>query len=389
MAQEIPDHSQARTSPRKIRWRRRRRAGQGAEHDKAVPLPKPPTLPEEEASAHEATLRDAVQVTCIDFCPEQCQFEEVHDPQEFLTRSRPAWSKVRWIDVHGIRRRDFLEALADRYSLHPLAVADMLRTDQRPKAEDYPAADDRPGRLFVIARMARVAGDYLYNEQVSFFLGRTTLITFHERQGDLFAAIRERLRNPDSRLRQGDVGLLFYALLDAGVEHMFPILEEYSNRLEALERAVLKNPRPTVMRRLHRLRRELLLLRRATWSMRELLNGLLRDRRPCLSETAQVYLRDVHNHLVQALDLLETYREFLSGLTDTYMSVVSNRMNEVMKTLTIISTIFVPLTFVAGVYGMNLHIPEAEWPWLYPAFWVFALTLASGMLYWFRRRGWI
>src|SRR5262249_53013695 len=218
---------------------------------------------------------------------------------------------------------------------------------------------------------------------VCMFLGRNTLLTFEESSGDVFDTIRQRLKTKDSRLRRSDISMLCHALLEAIVEHLFPILEEYTERLERLERAVLSKPRPNTIKKIHRVKRELLMLRRAAWPMRELINQLQREPRECLPPTTQVYLRDIYNHITQIIDLLETYRDFATGLTETYMSAASHRMNEIMKILTIISTIFVPLTFLAGVYGMNMPIPENQSPWTYPIFWGFSLTVATCMLFWF------
>jgi magnesium transporter len=174
------------------------------------------------------------------------------------------------------------------------------------------------------------------------------------------------------------------------VDEAFPILERFGDRLEDLEELVFERPRPEVAREIHRLKRELLLLRRAMWPMREVLQKMQRDPHECFSEITRTYLRDVYDHAVQAIDIVETYREVATGLTETYMTAASNRMSEIMKVLTVMGTIFIPLTFIAGVYGMNFHyFPELDWRWGYPLFWVFCFALAGGMIAWFRRRGWL
>lgn len=342
-------------------------------------------LPEPAAASNLA----GAYVTCVDYSPEQYQFQEVTDIAEFLSRHRPEWSAVRWINIDDVSDPDVIRAFAEKYELHPLAIHSTLEGGQRPKVEDYPGSEEHPGRLFILARMLRVEQGYLYDEQISFFLGRRTLLTFQQDKGDVFNPIRERLKHKDSRLRHSDVSALLHALLEAIVDQLFPILEDCSDQLELLEQATLKNPRTVVLSRLHRLRRELLLLRRAAWPMREIVNQLQREPRVSLAEASQVYYRDIYNNLTQIIDLLETYREFAASIADTYMSGMANRMNEIVKTLTIISTIFVPLTFLAGVYGMNMPIPENHSPWTYPVFWTFALSVAAAMLLWFRRRGWI
>jgi magnesium transporter len=331
----------------------------------------------------------AIRVTCIDYCPEQVQTQEVHDIADFLTHHRPTWSHVRWINIEGVERPELLRAFAEKYQLHPLAVEDVLHTVQRPKLEDYPASGEHPGRLFVVARSVELADDRLVTEQLSFFLGRNTLLTIQEVPGDAFDDVRKRIHTEGSRLRVSDVSFLLYALMDATVDSYFPILERCSERLEDLEEQLLDTPGPAMLQRLHALRRELLVIRHAAWPMRELVVQLQREKHECLSENTQTYFRDVYDHAVQIIDLVETYREVAASLMETYMSVISNRMNEVVKVLTIIGTIFIPLTFLAGVYGMNMPIPENAWPISYPLFWLGSLAIAGGMLYGFRRRGWI
>lgn len=329
------------------------------------------------------------RVTCTDYSPEMCQSQEVADVPEFLARHRPPWCRVRWIDVVGLEQSDTIRALAEKYQLHPLAVDDVFHLVQRPKAEDYPASGDQPGRLFVVARAVDPEDGRVRTEQVSFFLGRTTLLTFQEAPGDIFEPVRHRIAVRSSRIRENDASFLMYSLLDAVVDGYFPVLEEYSDQLEDLEEEVLAHPDQWMSRRVHALKRELLMLRRAAWPMRELISQLLREKHEGLSETTRTYFRDVYDHCAQIIDLVETYREIAAGVTETYMSAVSNRMNEIMKVLTIISTIFIPLSFVAGVYGMNLYVPEAEWRGMYGVFWLICAAVGGGLLFWFRRRRWI
>ncbi len=329
------------------------------------------------------------RVTCMDYSPEKCQSQEVADLREFLTRHRPPWCRVRWIDVVGLEQFDTIRALAEKYQLHPLAVDDVLHLVQRPKAEDYPGSGDQPGRLFVVARAVDPENAQQRTEQVSFFLGRTTLLTFQESPGDIFEAVRHRVATQGSRIRENDASFLLYSLVDTVVDGYFPMLEGYSDELEDLEDELLANPDQGMSRKVHALKRELLTLRRAAWPMRELMAQLLREKHECLSETTRTYFRDVYDHCVQIIDLVETYREIAASVTETHMSAVSNRMNEIMKVLTIISTIFIPLSFVAGVYGMNMYVPEAEWRGMYGAFWLICGAVGGGLLFWFRRRKWI
>ena len=354
-------------------------------------MPPPGTAPGIEAGerGHRPTSEEPVRITCIDYSPEQSQIQEVADAADFLASHRPSWSCVRWINVDGLHQMDVIHALAEKYHLHPLAVEDVLHTIQRPKVEDYPASGDLPGRLFIVARSIESRDGQLYTEQMSFFLGRATLLTFQEVPGDAFDPIRQRILARGSRLRLNDVSFLLYSLLDAIVDSYFPILEGCSERLEELEEELLAHPTRETFHRVHAIKRNLLLIRRAAWPMRELIMQLQRDEHEGISNTTRTYFRDVYDNSVQIIDLIETYREITSDLTETYMSAMSNRMNEIMKVLTIIGTIFIPLTFLAGVYGMNMPIPENRWPGSYPVFWLVCLIVASTMLHWFRRRRWL
>jgi len=329
------------------------------------------------------------RITCTDYSPELHQSQEVTDLREFLAQHRPAWSRVRWIDVVGLEPPDVVRDLAEKYQLHPLAVEDVFHLVQRPKAEDYPASGDQPGRLFVVARAVDPEGGRIRTEQVAFFLGRNTLLTFQEAPGDIFTAVQHRIATRGSRIRENDASFLLYSLVDMIVDDYFPILENYSDQLEDLEEELLSHPDQQTSRKVHALKRELLMLRRAAWPMRELMAQLLREKHECLSETTRTYFRDVYDHCAQIIDLIETYREITATLTESYMSAASNRLNASMKVLTVISTIFIPLSFLAGVYGMNMPIPENESPMMYPIFWCLCISVAGGMVFWLRRQRWI
>ncbi|HWA97026.1 MAG TPA: magnesium/cobalt transporter CorA [Pirellulales bacterium] len=331
----------------------------------------------------------AVIVTCTDYSSERMQVEEIHELADFLAGHRPAWSTVRWIHVRGLSDMTVLRALAEKYDLHPLAIEDVLQVGQRPKVEDYAGSNEHQARLFVIVRMMRLCGRRLASEQLSFFLGRNTLLSFQESCDELWAPVHLRLVKQGSRVRQNDASFLLYTLLDAVVDQCFPILEYYSDTLEDLEDAVLTDAQGATIGNVHHLKRELLVVRRTAWPMREVIHALQRESHECMSEITRTYLRDVYDHCVQVIDLIETYREFATSLTETYMSALSIRMNEIMKVLTIMGTIFIPLTFLAGVYGMNMPIPENRSDWAYPAFWIVSLMTAGTMLVWFRRRGWL
>ena len=330
-----------------------------------------------------------VSVTCVDYSREHVEVHEIADIDAFLAVHRPSWSQVRWIDVVGLSQMDVIRAIAVKYQLHPLAVEDVLHTVERPKAEDFPASGDLPGRLFVVARAIDQRKGKLHSDQVSMFLGRTTLLTFQDVHRSDLEPIRQRIKLEGSRLRQNDASFLLYVLLDGIVDGYFPPLEHYSDRLEDLEEELVDKPSQDTLQQVHAIKRDLMVIRRTVWPMRELIANLQKDKHECLSQESQTYLRDVYDHCGSIIDLIETYREIASAIAETYITVVSNRTNDIVKVLTIIGTIFIPLTFLAGVYGMNMPIPENASPLAYPLFWATCIVLSGGMLLWFRRRGWI
>jgi magnesium transporter len=331
-----------------------------------------------------------VSITCIDYAPENVQVQDVRDIDDFVARHRPEWSAVRWINIAGLTDMRAIHALAEKYNLHPLAIEDVLHVTHRPKVEAYAAEGRYQARVFIVVRMLEIEAGNLHSEQISVFLGHNTVLCFQERPSPVWDNVRQQISIAGSRLRRNDASLLVHALLDAIVDHCFPILEYFGDHLEETEQLVLERPSQEIIRQIHRLKNDLLLLRRTLWPMREVINTLQREPHECLSETTRTYMRDVYDHTVQIIDILETYRDISLGLTETYMTAMSNRMNEIMKVLTIIGTIFIPLTFLAGVYGMNFeHFPELRWPWGYPAFWVVSLLTAGGMILWFIRRKWL
>jgi magnesium transporter len=332
----------------------------------------------------------SVRITCVDYSPEQALFEEVRDLPAFIGRHRPEGTVVRWINVDGIEDLSVVRALAEKYHLHPLAIEDVLHVPQRPRVQAYEDDGTYQARLFVIVRELELRDRQLHTEQVSIFVGHKTVLTFQETPGDVWDPVRQRIRTPGSQLRRHDASFLAYSLIDAVVDEAFPILELFGDRLEELEDRVLQHPTPDTIQEIHRVKRELLLVRRAMWPMREVLQRMQRDPHECFSEITRTYIRDVYDHAIQIIDIVETYREMGTGLTETYMTAMSHRMNEIMKVLTIMGTIFIPLTFLAGVYGMNFkYFPELEMPYAYPLFWGICLATAGGMLAWFRRRRWL
>ena len=330
-------------------------------------------------------------VTCIDYSPDRVRVEEITDLEDFILHHRPEWSQVRWINVDGLADMNVIQAMAEKYEIHPLAVEDLLHVSQRPKVDTYGADSiHTKARMVIITRMIQMQGEKLNSEQITIALGHKTVITFQETRGDVWDPIRDRIKKPGSRIRQNDGSFLAYSLLDAIVDHCFPILEHFGDRLEEMEDIVFNHPTHESIQQVHSIKREMLLLRRQVWPMREMIQNLQRESHECMSDTTRVYLRDVYDHAVQIIDLLETYREVAAGLTETYMVASSMRMNEIIKVMTVIATIFTPITFIASVYGMNFHhFPELDQPWAYPLFWVICISTAGGLIYWFKRRGWL
>jgi len=333
---------------------------------------------------------EKVDVTCIDYCPAWSKRHEVEDLGAFLAEPPPPDLTVRWIDIGGVSNPRLIQSLVEKYDLHPLAVEDVMNIPQRPKMELFNENSDEPTRAFIVARMVRPADDQVERQQVSIFLGQGIVITIQEHTDDVWDPIRERIDLPTSRLRNQDASYLVYTLLDAVVDHCYPILEKYSERLEVLEDRVMDARDVKIVHEIYSIKRELMLLARLLWPMRELVNTLVRDECDCISEHTRLFMRDVYDHVVQVLEMLETYRDVAGGLADTYHTIMGNRMNEVMKVLTIFATIFIPITFVAGVYGMNFdHIPELHFKWSYAIFWAICISIAGGMLIWFRKRKWL
>lgn len=292
-----------------------------------------------------------------------------------------------WLDVAGLGDAGVVQRVGERFGLHPLALEDVLHVPQRPKVESYAEV-----LFLVLQRVHDVPGDAggAAFEQVSLFLGPNFVVTFREQPDDLLEPLYARLRRPGSRIRQSGADYLFYAVIDLVVDHGFPLLERYGERIDRLEDALAGRARPEHLRAIHALRREMLEVRRAVWPLRDVVNALLRDDSDAIDDAVRVYLRDVADHVMQLLDGLETYRELSSGLLDLYVSSVSNQMNEVMKVLTLISTVFIPLTFITGVYGMNFRdIPEVRLPWGYPAVLALMAAVTLFQFLYFRARGWI
>lgn len=327
---------------------------------------------------------ESVLIRLLDYDAESLVERTLDDIDECFPQA--VEPSVTWVNVDGLHEVGIIERIGEKFGFNSLALEDVLSASQRPKVEDY------EDHFIVVLKMMYfdTETESVVSEQVSCLVGPGYLFSFQERQGDVFEPIRARLREGRARIRSRGTDYLAYALIDAIVDSYFRILEEIGDRIEDLEEAVLIDPSMENMHRIHHLRGEMLVVRRAIWPLREALGLMYRGEIALVADETQIYLRDVYDHAVQVIDTAETLREVLSGALDMYMSGVSNRMNEVMKVLTIIATIFIPLSFFAGLYGMNFeYMPELGVPWAYPALLGFMLILALGMLWYFRRKDWL
>ncbi|MGQ0811097.1 MAG: magnesium/cobalt transporter CorA [Nitrospiraceae bacterium] len=330
-----------------------------------------------ERKAGEVTIR------VFEYDETRCNERKIAGPDELALAPEPT---VTWVDIGGLHRVDLVEALGKQFNLHPLLLEDITNTDQRPKLDDY----DTYG--YIVLKMLRVGPrrEDIEVEQVSLVFGRQFILSFQENGGDVFQPIRERLRTGKGRIRQGGADYLLYSLVDAIVDHYFAVLETLGERIESLQDAVVESPKPATLHDIHALKRQLLFIRRAVWPLREVMNNLSRADSQFLREPTKLFFRDVYDHVVQIVDTIETLREMVSGMQDIYISSTSYRLNAVMKVLTIITTIFMPLTFIVGIYGMNFeHMPELKSPWGYPLVLFSMVVIAVGMLAFFKRKKWL
>jgi magnesium transporter len=326
------------------------------------------------------------QVTIIDYGPDHLVERKVQSFEDILEfRDTPS---VTWINIEGLHDVELLRSLGQAFGFHPLTLEDVLNCGQRPKLESYGPYH------FMVLKSLRLREE-LEMEQISFFLSGNYVITLQEIPGDSFEAVRQRIRQGKGLIRKAGPDYLAYALIDALIDEFFPVLETYGERIEELESDLVLRPSPSYLRTVYRIKRELLVLRRTAWPEREVINALQRDDSQLIHPETQVFLRDAYDHTVQVIDMIETYRDLAAGMLDVYLSSTSNRMNEIMKVLTVISTIFIPLNFIAGVYGMNFdpqrspyNMPELEWRFGYPVVLSLMASVAIGLILFFRNKGW-
>lgn len=327
---------------------------------------------------------EKARITVIDYDEKEFLEKEVASIEDSFPFKETA--TVTWINIDGVHELDVIEKIGTRFGLHPLILEDIVNTGQRPKMEDF--------------------GDYIYfvlrmlifdekrkevkTEQVSLILGPNFVISFQESEGDVFDPVRDRIRKGKGRLRRMGADYLAYALMDALVDNYFIVLERLGEQIESIEEELVADPGQETLHEIHTLKREMIFLRKSVWPLREVISGMERVESALIKDQTDVFLRDLYDHTIQVIDTVETYRDMLSGMLDMYLSSVSNRMNEVMKVLTIIATIFIPLTFIAGIYGMNFKfMPELEWPSGYFVVWGVMLFIGACMVVFFKRKKWL
>jgi magnesium transporter len=328
-----------------------------------------------------------LKISLIDYSEKE--LNEVDLATTDLCKEYLARPSITWIHIQGHAVPDTLRNLGNMFGLHSLALEDVLNSGQRPKAETY------DNQLFVIMSLPTMHDDKISVEQVSFFHGDNFVISIHQGEIDPFEEVRKRLRITGSGIRKHAADFLLYSLLDVVIDTGFPILENFGELIEDLEEELLESPTTVTLRRLHLYKRELLLLRRMLWPQRDALNTIMRSEHQLIKDDTRLYLRDCYDHTIQIMDLLESFRDMTTGMLDVYLSSTSNRMNETMRILTVIATIFIPLTFIAGIYGMNFKndqspwsMPELGWYYGYPIIWLVMIVVAGGLLYYFKRKGW-
>jgi magnesium transporter len=324
-----------------------------------------------------------VRISIIDYDAEHYDEREVKNIEECFMYKET--STVTWINIDGLHQIDVIEKIGKHFNLHPLLLEDVINTDRRPKVEEY---DDH---LFLIMKMLYMNENtsYVESEQVSLVIGSNFVISFQEREGDVFDPIRDRLRKNKGRIRKSGSDYLAYSLLDTVIDHYFTVLEIMSEKMEAIEQTLLSYPTRETLDLIHRLKKDMVLLRKSVWPLREVMGSLERCESSLINKSSIIYLRDAYDHVIQVIDTIESLRDTVTGMLDIYLSNMSNKTNEVMKILTIFAAIFIPLTFIVGVYGMNfVNMPELQWRYGYFIVWGLIIVITIGLVVFFKTRKW-
>jgi magnesium transporter len=325
---------------------------------------------------------DEVKITVIDYDEKSFDEIEVKNVEEcFPFKDKPS---VTWINIDGISKTDVIENIGKNYGFHSLVSEDILNTGQRPKFEDY------EDYVYIVLKMLHQPKDEILAEQVSIIIGKNYVISFQEASGDVFKSIRDRIRNGKGRIRKMGADYLAYSLIDSIVDNYYIVLETLGDKLEEIEDNVVNNPTPDILKTIHGMKRELIFLKKSIWPLREVVSSFNRVESKLIKKSTNIFIRDLYDHTIQVIDTIETFRDMNSGMLDIYMSSVSNKMNEVMKVLTIFAAIFIPLTFIAGIYGMNFqYMPELGWQWGYFTVVGFMAIVGVILLFYFKIKKWV
>lgn len=327
---------------------------------------------------------ETTRISLMDYDESHFLEKEVKLVEEsFPFKDKPT---VTWINIDGIHEIEIIEKIGQYFGVHPLILEDILNTEKRPKMEDFETY------IYVTLKILKQIdkSDKILSEQVSLIVGKNFVISFMENKDDIFDPIKDRIRSGKGHIRKMGSDFLAYSLIDAIVDNYFIIMEQFGDKIEVMEEELVKNPTPGTLMSLHDTQRELMILRKSVWPLREVVNNMLREESTLIHESTLIYLRDVYDHTIEIIEMIEGLRDMVSRMFDMYLSSISNKLNEIMKVLTIIATIFIPLTFIAGVYGMNFeNMPELKWHWGYPVIWTIMIFIGLYMLNYFRKKKWI
>ena len=330
------------------------------------------------------TLKTESRISLIDYSAEHIEEQAVYEIEEILPYKDK--ETVTWINIEGLKNTALTESIGNAFNIHPLVLEDILNTHQRPKFEEY------EDYLYIVLKGLSLGSERLSvnYEQISIIVLDNFIFTFKEVEDNLFAPIIKRLKNDKGKIRNLGTDYMAYAILDMIVDQNFVLLETLDEILDSIEDELLTDPKPKTLATMQQIKRELVSIRRSVLPVRDMLNAIIRSDSPLIHERVHIYLRDVHDHALRISESIESYRDILSGLLDIYVSSVSNKMNEIMKILTVFASIFIPLTFIAGIYGMNFeYMPELQWKWAYPVLWIMFITIPAVILIYFRRKKWL
>jgi magnesium transporter len=327
---------------------------------------------------------ETARITLMSYDPARLEEKELTRIEEsFAYKDTPP---VSWINIDGLHEVEVIEKIGTHFNIHPLTQEDIVNTGQRPKVENF------EDYIYIVIKMLKFdeTTGHITSEQVSLILGSHYLLSFQETEGDVFNSVRERIRKGRLHIRRSGTDYLAYALIDAVVDHYFLMLEKMGEKIEHFEEQLPLQPTPEILQAIYDLKRELVYFRKQVWPIRDVLNTWQKAESSIIEEANKVFIRDVYDHTIQVIDTIDSFRDIITGVMDLYLSTVSNKMNEVMKVLTIMATIFIPLTFIAGIYGMNFkYMPELEWKWSYPVLWIVLIAIFLGMMFYFKRKKWL